>query len=288
MILSNTRTLTDSSRMDKRRKNRIQGTWAAQSQTKLRKQDEPASTSSKITTTNVQQKDNNQPSEHRYVFEEQVVNTVKRAPEMRVIRDKGIYELSSGSSVEFYPNFLDKEEREWMFEQLVAEIPWDEKKIEIKGTLHVQPRLTAWFGDFPYSYSGLTLQPYQWSPMLNIVKDKIFTQTGLTFNSMLANLYRDNKDSVDWHSDDEPSLGPEPVIASLSLGDTRKFILRKKPPQGNDYSLMQHVTIPLASGSLLIMKGATQQDWQHQIPKEYHHRDPRINLTFRKFCHHNS
>ncbi|XP_020909818.1 alpha-ketoglutarate-dependent dioxygenase alkB homolog 3-like [Exaiptasia diaphana] len=243
--------------MDKRRKNRIQGTWASQTRRK------ETQTARQTTTSQVPGNEAFQPSAHRFVFQQDVVNTVKRAPPEQVISEKGVYELSSGSFVEFVPNFLSRDEKDWMFQQLESEIPWDSKKIKIKGEYHVQPRLTAWFGDFPYTYSGL------------------FTQTGLTFNSMLANLYRDDKDSVDWHSDDEPSLGNQPVIASLSLGDTRNFELRKKPTQGNDFSLMPHVKIPLASGSLLIMKGSTQDDWQHRVPKEYHHRDPRINLTFR-------
>uniref|UniRef100_A0A673UD42 Fe2OG dioxygenase domain-containing protein n=2 Tax=Suricata suricatta TaxID=37032 RepID=A0A673UD42_SURSU len=123
----------------------------------------------------------------------------------------------------------------------------------------------------------------QWHPVLLTLKDQIEKNTGHTFNSLLCNLYRNEKDSVDWHSDDEPSLGRCPVIASLSFGATRTFEMRRKPPpeENGDYTYVERVKIPLDHGTLLIMEGATQADWQHRVPKEYHSREPRINLTFR-------
>jgi len=138
------------------------------------------------------------------------------------------------------------------------------------GKKVMQPRLTAWFGDFPYTYSRLTLQPFKWSPLLQILREKIEAETGFTFNSMLANLYRNNKDSVDWHADDEKSLGHNPIIASLSFGDARMFELRPKPKQGasEESSSSLKIKVPLFSGTLLIMKGATQDEWQ--ILKEMH------------------
>nr|KAF6463761.1 alkB-like protein 3, alpha-ketoglutarate dependent dioxygenase [Rousettus aegyptiacus] len=125
-----------------------------------------------------------------------------------------------------------------------------------------------------------------WHPVLRTLKKQIEDNTGHTFNSLLCNLYRNEKDSVDWHSDDEPSLGRHPIIASLSFGATRTFEMRKKPPpeENGDYTYVERVKIPLGHGTLLVMEGATQADWQHRVPREYHSRDPRINLTFRTVC----
>lgn len=119
--------------------------------------------------------------------------------------------------------------------------------------------------------------------MLSTLKNRIEENTGHTFNSLLCNLYRNEKDSVDWHSDDEPALGKCPIIASLSFGATRTFEMRKKPPpeENGDCTYVERVKIPLDHGTLLIMEGATQADWQHRVPKEYHSRSPRVNLTFR-------
>jgi len=184
-------------------------------------------------------------------------------------------------------DFIEPSEQGWIFEQLLAEIPWQQESIRASeaqgGHLIPQPRMTCWFGDFPYTYSGLTLAPLKLSPLLEILRDRIQEKTGMEFNSLLANLYRDDKDSVDWHSDKERSLGKAPTIASLSLGATRIFELRQNPVAGgNDFSLSQHVKVPLSAGMLVIMQEAVQDDWMHRVPREYHHREPRINLTFRK------
>ncbi|EHA99850.1 Alpha-ketoglutarate-dependent dioxygenase alkB-like protein 3 [Heterocephalus glaber] len=132
-------------------------------------------------------------------------------------------------------------------------------------------------------------EPQQWHPVLRTLKHRIEENTGHTFNSLLCNLYRNEKDSVDWHSDDEPALGRWPVIASLSFGATRTFEMRKKPqptdgpkaPSERMLQLDQQRKIPLDHGALLVMEGATQADWQHRVPKEYHSRELRVNLTFR-------
>jgi alpha-ketoglutarate-dependent dioxygenase alkB family protein 3 len=118
-----------------------------------------------------------------------------------------------------------------------------------------------------------------------MIRNRLHEVLNYKFNSVLGNFYRDGKDSVAWHSDDEPMLGKHPYIASLSFGDLRMFEMRRKPsnpnPTSDDYDFVQHVKIPVNHGSLLIMEGATQDDWQHQIPKEYHDRGGRINLTYR-------
>ncbi|XP_004595314.2 alpha-ketoglutarate-dependent dioxygenase alkB homolog 3-like, partial [Ochotona princeps] len=181
----------------------------------------------------------------------------------RVIDREGVYEISLSptgvSTVRLYPGFVDGKEADCMLEQLCREVPWKQR---------TGFRDTCWL---------------QWHPVLSTLKKRIEVNTGYTFNSLLCNLYRNEKDSVDWHSDDEPSLGQCPIIASLSFGATRTFEMRKKPsPEENgDYTYVERVKIFLDHGTLLIMERATQADWQHRVPKEYHSREPRVNLTFR-------
>uniref|UniRef100_A0A8C4JB90 Alpha-ketoglutarate-dependent dioxygenase alkB homolog 3 n=2 Tax=Dromaius novaehollandiae TaxID=8790 RepID=A0A8C4JB90_DRONO len=186
--------------------------------------------------------------------------------------------------IHLIPDFIDSEQADWIFEQLLQDIPWGQRTHVRQEVSFEEPRLTSWYGELPYTYSRLTMQPNpNWHPLLTMLKERIEEFTGYTFNSLLCNLYRNEKDSVDWHSDDEPSLGKNPVIASLSFGATRTFEMRKKPsPEENgDYTYVERLRIPLDHGTLLMMEGATQEDWQHRVPKEYHSRDARINLTFR-------
>ncbi|XP_072474495.1 alpha-ketoglutarate-dependent dioxygenase alkB homolog 3 isoform X1 [Notamacropus eugenii] len=186
--------------------------------------------------------------------------------------------------IRLFPNFIESKEADWIFEQLCQDIPWKQRTGIREGISYLQPRLTAWYGELPYTYSRITMEPNpQWHPVLTMLKKRIEENTGHTFNSLLCNLYRNDKDSIDWHSDDEPSLGRCPVIASLSLGATRVFEMRKKPPpeENGDYTYVEKVKIPLDHGTLLMMEGATQADWQHRVPKEYHSKEARANLTFR-------
>ncbi|XP_021006543.1 alpha-ketoglutarate-dependent dioxygenase alkB homolog 3 isoform X1 [Mus caroli] len=201
---------------------------------------------------------------------------------------EGVYEISLSptgvSRVCLYPGFVDLKEANWILEQLCKDVPWKQRMGIREDVTYPQPRLTAWYGELPYTYSRITMEPNpHWLPVLWTLKGRIEENTSHTFNSLLCNLYRDEKDSVDWHSDDEPSLGSCPIIASLSFGATRTFEMRKKPPpeENGDYTYVERVKIPLDHGTLLIMEGATQADWQHRVPKEYHSRQPRINLTFR-------
>nr|XP_036852586.1 alpha-ketoglutarate-dependent dioxygenase alkB homolog 3 [Manis javanica] len=201
---------------------------------------------------------------------------------------EGVYEISLSptgvSRVSLYPGFIDIKEADWVLEELCQDIPWKQRTGIRENVTYQQPRLTAWYGELPYTYSGVTVEANpHWLPVLHTLKNQIEENTGHTFNSLLCNLYRNEKDSVDWHSDDEPSLGRCPVIASLSFGATRTFEMRKRPPpeENGDYTYVDRVKIPLDHGTLLIMEGATQDDWQHRVPKEYHSRKPRINLTFR-------
>lgn len=174
--------------------------------------------------------------------------------------------------------FLPKAEADTLLQTLQTEIPWRQDSIRIAGKDTPIPRLQAWYGDpgMTYTYSGLKLNPLPWTPTLAAIKQRIEDYSDCHFNSLLANLYRNEQDSVGWHADDEPELGQNPAIASLSLGDARDFQLKHRThPE-------QKLSLPLQHGDLLIMKGALQHHWVHQIPKSKTPCQPRINLTFRR------
>ncbi len=161
--------------------------------------------------------------------------------------------------------------------QLIQQIEWRQDKISMFGQTHNVPRLNAWYGDPDYSYawSGIQMHPNSWTPSLQQIKERVNELASVQFNSVLINLYRDGNDKVDWHADDEKVLGVDPVIASVSLGAARKFRMRRKdrsrPP----------IEILLRSGDVLVMRGSTQQLWEHAVPRTKRIAQPRVNLTFR-------
>lgn len=159
--------------------------------------------------------------------------------------------------------------------RLLHETDWREETITVYGKRHLQPRLSAWYGDAAYSYSGLRLDPAPFTPLLEVLRQTVQRVSGHDFNSVLLNYYRNERDSMGMHSDDEPELGPQPVIASLSLGAARTFVLKHKYNK-------KTVRINLTDGSLLLMSGSTQQNWLHGINKMTRPSEGRLNLTFRK------
>jgi alkylated DNA repair dioxygenase AlkB len=161
-----------------------------------------------------------------------------------------------------------------MLARLVDETPWRADTVVVYGKRHLQPRLTAWYGEASYTYSGLSLRPLPLTPLLEQLRTAVEQATGRRYNSVLLNYYRDGADSMGMHSDDEPELGPQPVIASLSYGATRTFILRHKRSK-------RTVKLDLTDGSLLLMAGTLQAHWQHGINKTAKLVGPRLNLTFR-------
>jgi alkylated DNA repair dioxygenase AlkB len=165
-----------------------------------------------------------------------------------------------------------------ILQRLIGEVAWRAEEIVIYGRRVLQPRLTAWYGDAgaSYAYSGIRLDPLPWTPLLGDIKARVEAAVGSTFNSVLLNYYRDHRDSVGFHSDAEPELGARPVIASLSLGDERTFVLKHKTAKS-----AKPVHLRLASASLLLMKGDTQHCWRHAILKESRPCGARVNLTFR-------
>ena len=174
--------------------------------------------------------------------------------------------------------FFSKEESDVLYATLLKDINWKNSQITIYGKVHDTPRLIAWYGDKDnnYSYSGNKLNPFPWTDELLMIKQRVDQEVGLPFNSVLLNLYRSGKDSVGWHRDNEKEFGENPVIASVSFGETRPFQLRHKFRKDID-----KLSIPLTHGSLLIMKGPTQHFWEHQVPKTAKSIGSRINLTFR-------
>lgn len=180
-----------------------------------------------------------------------------------------------GSAV-LHANFLSRDDSTEVFEELLRATPWEQRQITVYGRRVMQPRLVAWHGDAgrSYRYSGDELSPVSWTPLLQRLKSSCEEVAGARFNSMLANLYRNGEDGVSWHSDDEPELGPQPVVASLSLGAERRFDLRHR-------GTGETIKTVLPSGSLLVMSGHCQRHWLHQIAKTKRVTQPRINLTFR-------
>ena len=185
--------------------------------------------------------------------------------------------LQNGT-IYYYPDFYSPVESNTIFKELAEKIEWQQESIKIFGKKIPQPRLTAWYGDpgKTYTYSNLTWTPQSWIPELITIKKKVEKVARTRFNSVLLNYYRDGKDSMGWHSDDEPELGKNPVIASLSFGQKRAFHLKHRLDK-----TIPKVKLDLEHGSLLIMSGETQHFWQHQIPKTSRQVDGRINLTFR-------
>jgi alkylated DNA repair dioxygenase AlkB len=163
-----------------------------------------------------------------------------------------------------------------LLQAIIDDTAWRQEEITVYGKPYLQPRLSAWYGDLTYSYSGIRLKPLPWTPTLLDVKRRVETLVKHRFNSVLLNYYRDQNDSMGMHSDDERELGPQPAIASLSLGEERTFLLKHKSRKD-----LKTVKLALATGSLLLMQGQTQQYWQHGINKERSTCAPRINLTFR-------
>lgn len=175
-------------------------------------------------------------------------------------------------------SFLPAAEADRLLDRLLERVPWRQPRIHMFGREILSPRLAAWYGDpgACYTYSGLRNEPLPWLEELAELRERLEAFTGAAFNSVLLNLYRDGGDSMGWHSDDEKELGPNPVIASLSLGVARRFRLR--PKKGRR---APGVDLDLGRGSLLVMAGETQHHWRHAVPKSAAAAGPRINLTYR-------
>ena len=178
----------------------------------------------------------------------------------------------------FNPHFFSTQEADFLFETLQKGLSWRQDYIWMFGKQVLQPRLTALYGDpsVPYRYSGLEMHALPFSKELEEIKRRIEDYTRNDFTQVLCNFYRDGADSMGWHRDNEPVLGKNPTIASVTLGASRTFQLRpyvEKSPK---------ISMDLTHGSLLLMSGESQHHWEHQVPKTKKVNRPRINLTFRK------
>ncbi|MPV86619.1 alpha-ketoglutarate-dependent dioxygenase AlkB family protein [Ostreibacterium oceani] len=178
------------------------------------------------------------------------------------------------ATIDYYPQYIPTDSADELFDQLKQSVNWQQCRVRVYGKYHLTPRLSAWYGDKGYTYSGLYHAPDDWLPPLARLKDTLQQSLNTRFNSVLLNLYRDGNDSMGCHSDDESELGKAPIIASISLGVTRDFILQHKQ------KALKH-RLPLTHGDLLVMRGKTQQFWKHSINKSKRINQPRINLTFR-------
>ena len=181
------------------------------------------------------------------------------------------------AEVLFYRGLFPKIEADGLF-QILRKSQWKQESIKIYGKQVDIPRLTAWHGEpnTIYTYSGIRVESSPWTPELLEIKRRIEEVSGTTFNSVLLNFYRDGRDSVAWHADDEPELGCNPAIGSVSFGATRKFQMKHKTGAARPREF------ELENGSYLLMRGATQHNWLHQVPKTKRLVGKRINLTFRK------
>lgn len=183
----------------------------------------------------------------------------------------------TGAQLRFFRQVALPSSHEHLLAQLIEQVPWVEEDIILYGKRYTQPRLIAWYGDagMNYRYSGVTHHPLPWSPLLLSLKTIIEDLCTWEFNSALLNYYRNERDSMGMHSDNEAELGVQPVIASLSLGGERRFILQHRFSN-------ERYTLPLPGGSMLVMSGDTQQNWRHGINKEKRPCGARINITFRR------
>jgi len=203
---------------------------------------------------------------------------VSGAIQTRLFQDGPLVHVveAPGADVVVHRGSVGTDETPVILQQLVSEVRWRSDIIRLFGREVSIPRLTAWYGDQGrvYTYSGIRLEPLAWTPLLADLRDRAGATAGTSFNSVLANLYRNGSDSVGWHADDEPELGVDPVIASLSFGATRTLAMRRRDGS-------YRASVDLQDGDLMVMAGATQTLWVHRVPKVRRPVGSRVNLTFR-------
>lgn len=196
-----------------------------------------------------------------------------------LFREEGLKSIPlRGADIRYMPSLNLGAAPNQLLIELRDSTNWRQEEVTVWGKRHLQPRLVAWFGDegTKYTYSGISLEPEAWTLRLLDIRAIVQRETGARFNSVLLNYYRDHRDSMGLHSDDEPELGPRPTIASVSLGAPRTLIFKSKASPVETHKLR------LESGSLLLMAGDTQRNWKHGINKETTPCGARINLTFRQ------
>lgn len=197
---------------------------------------------------------------------------------LRPLAANGSDEALPGAELWFAPRWLDAGHADALFACLRREIQWETHRIRLFGRDLDSPRLSCWIGDegTAYTYSGTRFAPHPWPEALLSVRERLASVLDAPFNSVLANRYRDGRDYMGWHSDNESVLGPRPLIASLSLGEKRRFVLKHRKDSSRKLEL------ELPHGSLLVMGGDTQRNYRHSLPRTARPLGERINLTFRR------
>lgn len=182
-----------------------------------------------------------------------------------------------GADVRLIPDWIDANRADALLRMLLEDLSWEVHRIRLFGREVDSPRLSCWIGDADavYLYSGTRFEPHPWPAALAELRERLQRDTGARFNSVLANRYRDGRDAMGWHSDDEPELGRQPLIASVSLGAERRFLLKHRREPAHRAGL------PLPHGSLLLMAGDTQHNYRHALPRTTKPVGERVNLTFR-------
>ncbi len=188
------------------------------------------------------------------------------------------------AEIRYEPHWLAAVDADRLFATLRDTIAWERHRVVLFGRAMDAPRLSCWIGDSDavYTYSRTRHLPHPWPDALQALRERLCEESGTDFNGVLANLYRDGNDSMGWHADDEPELGARPLIASLSLGATRRFTMRRRDTSAGNPAPAHRIAIELSHGSLLWMGGDTQQHYRHALPKTARVVGMRINLTFRK------
>jgi len=190
--------------------------------------------------------------------------------------DPSLNILPYDGTVNYYSSVIDLKESEEYFDLLLQTSSWQHDKLILFGKEHIMTRKVAWYGDdqFKYTYGSIQRAALPWIPILEELKSRIETITGEQFNSCLLNLYHNGSEGMGWHADNEPELGENPVIGSISFGAERKFVFKHRQSKCK-------ASIILENGSVLLMKGKTQKFWLHTLPASKRIIAPRINLTFR-------
>jgi len=184
--------------------------------------------------------------------------------------------LADDTWLDFEPAWLSAGEAARCLAAVRGEVEWVAREIAIYGKRIMQPRLVGWAGDIPYRYSGQTLEPRPFTDTVRALTERVNKFAGTRFNHVLLNRYRDGRDNMGMHADDEPELGPDPIVATLSLGATRRMVLVPRRPRDGERR-----SVELTAGSLLVMRGACQRRFRHGIPREARVTDERVSLTFR-------
>ena len=185
--------------------------------------------------------------------------------------------LAEDTWLDFQLDWLSPSEAQRCLAAVRAEVTWAAREIVLYGKRIMQPRLVGWAGEVAYRYSGQTLEPRAFTDTVRALTDRVNAFAGTRFNHVLLNRYRDDRDNMGMHADDEPELGPDPVVATLSLGATRRMTLVPRRPRDGERRALE-----LPAGSLLIMRGACQRRFRHGIPREPRVTDERVSLTFRQ------